>query len=192
MVRWIWPRSAKSGHQCLRCWPACKCLLKTKIWLCFLPVFTYYMAISIVRRKIIAWSIYGYYIVYYVFFNISWQADTILISLFFDICRKYKLPVSRIIPFPKRNDPSSIPDFPQGRNVLAVYPGTTALYKATVVNQRKVRSSLYFPCWFSSPVHFYHLKWHESSLIHYPQKYDSSISLKGWNMTTTQLGNGQT
>ncbi|KMZ57307.1 SGF29 tudor-like domain [Zostera marina] len=51
--------------------------------------------------------------------------------------KKYKLPVSRIIPFPKRNDPSSIPDFPQGRNVLAVYPGTTALYKATVVNQRK-------------------------------------------------------
>lgn len=53
--------------------------------------------------------------------------------------RKYKLPMSRIIPFPKRNDASSVPDFPNGRQVLAVYPGTTALYKATVVNtQRKV------------------------------------------------------
>lgn len=51
--------------------------------------------------------------------------------------RKYKLPMSRIIPFPKRGDPSSAPDFPHGRPVLAVYPGTTALYKATVVNNRK-------------------------------------------------------
>nr|DAD30779.1 TPA_asm: hypothetical protein HUJ06_009629 [Nelumbo nucifera] len=54
--------------------------------------------------------------------------------------RKYKLPVSRIIPFPKRNDPSSAPEFPTGKHVLAVYPGTTALYKATVVNtHRRVR-----------------------------------------------------
>ncbi|GAV84436.1 DUF1325 domain-containing protein [Cephalotus follicularis] len=52
--------------------------------------------------------------------------------------RKYKLPMSHIIPFPKRNDPSSAPDFPPGRHVLAVYPGTTALYKATVINTRKV------------------------------------------------------
>lgn len=48
--------------------------------------------------------------------------------------RKYKVPMSAIIPFPKRNDPSSVQDFPSGRHVLAVYPGTTALYKATVVN----------------------------------------------------------
>lgn len=54
-------------------------------------------------------------------------------------CRKYKLPMSHIIPFPKRNDTSSVPDFPNGKQVLAVYPGTTALYKATVVNpHRKV------------------------------------------------------
>lgn len=53
--------------------------------------------------------------------------------------RKYKLPMSCIIPFPKKNDPSSVPDFPPGRHVLAVYPGTTALYKATVVSPpRKV------------------------------------------------------
>ncbi|KAF9666339.1 hypothetical protein SADUNF_Sadunf16G0219300 [Salix dunnii] len=53
--------------------------------------------------------------------------------------RKYKLPMSCIIPFPKRNDPVSAPDFPHGRHVLAVYPGTTALYKATVVSPiRKV------------------------------------------------------
>ncbi|XP_061986337.1 SAGA-associated factor 29 homolog A [Populus nigra] len=53
--------------------------------------------------------------------------------------RKYKLPMSCIIPFPKRNDPSSAPDFPPGRHVLAVYPGTTALYKATVVSPLRKR-----------------------------------------------------
>ncbi|CAN1187990.1 SAGA-associated factor 29 homolog A [Linum perenne] len=54
---------------------------------------------------------------------------------------KYRLPMSCIIPFPKRNDPASAPDFPPGRHVLAVYPGTTALYKATVANPlRKVDS----------------------------------------------------
>ena len=53
--------------------------------------------------------------------------------------RKYKLPMSCIIPFPTRNDPSSTQEFPTGRHVLAVYPGTTALYKATVVSTpRKV------------------------------------------------------
>ncbi|XP_057983018.1 SAGA-associated factor 29 homolog A isoform X2 [Malania oleifera] len=51
--------------------------------------------------------------------------------------RKYKLPMSHIIPFPKKNDPSSAPDYPPGRHVLAVYPGTTALYKATVVNPHR-------------------------------------------------------
>eukprot|EP00252_Welwitschia_mirabilis_P025736 TRINITY_DN8174_c0_g1_i1.p1 TRINITY_DN8174_c0_g1~~TRINITY_DN8174_c0_g1_i1.p1 ORF type:complete len:271 (+),score=70.97 TRINITY_DN8174_c0_g1_i1:222-1034(+) len=47
--------------------------------------------------------------------------------------RKYKLPPSCIIPFPKSTDPSSAPEFPVRSQVLAVYPGTTALYKATVV-----------------------------------------------------------
>lgn len=47
--------------------------------------------------------------------------------------RQYKLPMGNIIAFPKSNDPSSAPDFPPGKHVLAVYPGTTALYKATVV-----------------------------------------------------------
>lgn len=55
--------------------------------------------------------------------------------------RKYKVPMSSIIPFPKRNDPSSAPDFPAGRHVLAVYPGTTALYKATVVNGHRKRKT---------------------------------------------------
>ncbi|KAE8699663.1 Protein kinase G11A [Hibiscus syriacus] len=49
---------------------------------------------------------------------------------------KYKLPASCIIPFPKRNDPSSTQEFPAGRQVLAVYPGT-ALYKATVISTSK-------------------------------------------------------
>ncbi|CAL5370142.1 unnamed protein product [Camellia sinensis] len=51
--------------------------------------------------------------------------------------RKYKLPVSHIIPFPKQNDSTSAQDFPTGKQVLAVYPGTTALYRATVVQPRK-------------------------------------------------------
>ncbi|CAN0924588.1 SAGA-associated factor 29 homolog A [Linum grandiflorum] len=54
---------------------------------------------------------------------------------------KYRLPMSCIIPFPKRNDPASAPDFPPGRHVLAVYPGTTALYKATVANPLRKRKS---------------------------------------------------
>lgn len=55
--------------------------------------------------------------------------------------RKYKLPASHIIPFPKRNDPTTALDFPLGRAVLAVYPGTTALYKATVVNPNRKRKT---------------------------------------------------
>ncbi|GMI68373.1 SaGa associated Factor 29 a [Hibiscus trionum] len=55
--------------------------------------------------------------------------------------RKYKLPASCIIPFPKRNDPSSTQEFPAGRHVLAVYPGTTALYKATVISTPRKRKS---------------------------------------------------
>lgn len=46
--------------------------------------------------------------------------------------RHYTLPISCIIPFPKRSDANYAPDFPQGSHVLAVYPGTTALYKACV------------------------------------------------------------
>lgn len=61
-------------------------------------------------------------------------------NLFYCYFRKYKLPMSCIIPFPKRNDSSGVPEFPPGRNVLAVYPGTTALYKASVVSTpRKVK-----------------------------------------------------
>ncbi|PHU27778.1 hypothetical protein BC332_06110 [Capsicum chinense] len=55
--------------------------------------------------------------------------------------RKYKLPWSHIIPFPKISDLATTPEFPPGKQVLAVYPGTTALYKATVVNARKVSVS---------------------------------------------------
>ncbi|KAG5527151.1 hypothetical protein RHGRI_028162 [Rhododendron griersonianum] len=51
--------------------------------------------------------------------------------------RKYKLPMSHIIPFPKRSDSTSAQDFGLGKQVLALYPGTTALYRATVAQQRK-------------------------------------------------------
>lgn len=59
------------------------------------------------------------------------------------IQRKYKLPKSCIIPFPKIGDPSSAPDFPVGSRVLALYPETTALYRATVVNLRKRKAEDY-------------------------------------------------
>jgi SAGA-associated factor 29 len=59
--------------------------------------------------------------------------------------RQYKLPMGHIIPFPKSNDPSSAQDFPPGKHVLAVYPGTTALYKATVVQGHRRVIILYFP-----------------------------------------------
>lgn len=61
--------------------------------------------------------------------------------------RKYKLPMPYIIPFPKKGDPSSAQDFGQGRQVLAVYPGTTALYRATVAAHRKRKSDDYL-LWF--------------------------------------------
>lgn len=51
--------------------------------------------------------------------------------------------MTQIIPFPKKSDPSSAPEFSQGQQVLAVYPGTTALYKATVVNSHRKVIFLY-------------------------------------------------
>uniref|UniRef100_A0A1J3GXQ5 SAGA-associated factor 29-like protein n=1 Tax=Noccaea caerulescens TaxID=107243 RepID=A0A1J3GXQ5_NOCCA len=55
--------------------------------------------------------------------------------------RTYKLSMSCILPFPKRNDPSSTQEFLPGKHVLAVYPGTTALYKATVISTPRKRKS---------------------------------------------------
>ncbi|XP_030447526.2 SAGA-associated factor 29 homolog A-like isoform X1 [Syzygium oleosum] len=57
--------------------------------------------------------------------------------------RKYNVPVSHVIPFPKQHESSSAEDFSSGSHVLAVYPGTTALYKATVVNSRKRKTDDY-------------------------------------------------
>lgn len=51
--------------------------------------------------------------------------------------------MSRILPFPKKGDPAGAPEFSQGQQVLAVYPGTTALYKATVVNSHRKVIFLY-------------------------------------------------
>ena len=54
----------------------------------------------------------------------------------------YKLPPSCIIPFPKKTEASTAVDFAHGLQVLAVYPGTTALYKASVAGPpRKVNIS---------------------------------------------------
>jgi len=55
--------------------------------------------------------------------------------------KKYKLPPSCIIPFPKRTDASTAADFPTGSQVLAVYPKTTALYKAAVFASHRKRKN---------------------------------------------------
>lgn len=52
--------------------------------------------------------------------------------------------MSHIIQFPKRSDLANGQDFPPASHVLAVYPGTTALFKATVVQTRKVYINNYF------------------------------------------------
>ncbi|GFQ07687.1 saga-associated factor 29 homolog [Phtheirospermum japonicum] len=54
---------------------------------------------------------------------------------------KYKLPMTHIIPFPKPTDLPSVHNFPRGKRVLAVYPETTALYKATVVQAPRKRKT---------------------------------------------------
>eukprot|EP00850_Spirogloea_muscicola_P000036 SM000001S04438 [mRNA] locus=s1:246532:249141:+ [translate_table: standard] len=55
--------------------------------------------------------------------------------------RKYRLPTSCIIPLPKRPELISISMFPPGSQVLAVYPGTTALYRARVAGPPRKRKS---------------------------------------------------
>ncbi|KAL3829549.1 hypothetical protein ACJIZ3_018351 [Penstemon smallii] len=57
--------------------------------------------------------------------------------------QRHKVPMSQIIPFPRRTDLSTAQDFPPGKHVLAVYPETTALYKATVVQARKRKTDDY-------------------------------------------------
>eukprot|EP00850_Spirogloea_muscicola_P005210 SM000023S07666 [mRNA] locus=s23:781405:784068:- [translate_table: standard] len=55
--------------------------------------------------------------------------------------RKYRLPASCIIPLPKRPELINISMFPPGSQVLAVYPGTTALYRARVAGPPRKRKS---------------------------------------------------
>jgi hypothetical protein len=64
--------------------------------------------------------------------------DNLYRYCFLEFSRKYKLPYSCIIPFPKATDPSTAQEFTTGSQVLAVYPGTTALYRAAVAAHRKV------------------------------------------------------
>ncbi|KAF8088412.1 hypothetical protein N665_0543s0022 [Sinapis alba] len=74
--------------------------------------------------------------------------------------RTYKLPMSCILPFPKSNDPSSTQEFPPGKHVLAVYPGTAALYKATVISTpRKTKLISEY-----SNLHVVHLSGYRGSL----------------------------
>ncbi|KAG5527150.1 hypothetical protein RHGRI_028162 [Rhododendron griersonianum] len=72
--------------------------------------------------------------------------------------RKYKLPMSHIIPFPKRSDSTSAQDFGLGKQVLALYPGTTALYRATVAQQRKVRNRFIHVCYIQRKIDDYVLE----------------------------------
>ena len=73
----------------------------------------------------------------------SSMARSSILTRFLSVCsKKYRLPSACIIPLPKHRDPTKGPDFPPGSIVLAVYPGTTALYRAVVANTpRKVSAT---------------------------------------------------
>ncbi|XP_051115361.1 SAGA-associated factor 29 homolog A-like [Andrographis paniculata] len=58
--------------------------------------------------------------------------------------RIYKLPKSDIIPLPKSTDFPNIHNFPPECRVLAVYPETTALYKATMIRIHKQKRVVHF------------------------------------------------
>ncbi|KAH7385937.1 SGF29 tudor-like domain-containing protein [Pyrenochaeta sp. MPI-SDFR-AT-0127] len=45
----------------------------------------------------------------------------------------YRASVNHLIPIPPLSSNLTLPDLPKGRNVLALYPGTTTFYKAEVV-----------------------------------------------------------
>lgn len=47
--------------------------------------------------------------------------------------RKHKVDRYCVVQFPKQNDLSSLPEFLLGTYVLAVYPGTAAIYEETVI-----------------------------------------------------------
>ncbi|SAM01109.1 hypothetical protein [Absidia glauca] len=47
--------------------------------------------------------------------------------------QKYMLPPRNVIAVPEPADLQSIPEFPTGHDVLALYPGTTCFYRAIVV-----------------------------------------------------------
>ncbi|CAO2651954.1 Nn.00g002370.m01.CDS01 [Neocucurbitaria sp. VM-36] len=50
----------------------------------------------------------------------------------------YRASVNHLIPIPPLASNMTLPDLPKGRNVLALYPGTTTFYKAEVVAGWKV------------------------------------------------------
>lgn len=45
----------------------------------------------------------------------------------------YRASVNHLIPIPPQSSNATLPDLPKGKNVLALYPGTTTFYKAEVV-----------------------------------------------------------
>lgn len=47
--------------------------------------------------------------------------------------RRYLLPPRNVIPVPDSHETKQLPEFGIGQDVLALYPGTTCFYKATVV-----------------------------------------------------------
>ncbi|KAF1849351.1 uncharacterized protein K460DRAFT_354208 [Cucurbitaria berberidis CBS 394.84] len=50
----------------------------------------------------------------------------------------YRASVNHLIPIPPLTSNLTLPDLPKGRNVLALYPGTTTFYKAEVVASWKI------------------------------------------------------
>ncbi|RUO96512.1 SGF29 tudor-like domain-containing protein [Jimgerdemannia flammicorona] len=47
--------------------------------------------------------------------------------------QKYMVPIKSVIPIPNESEVRLLPEIPPNQDVLALYPGTTCFYKATVV-----------------------------------------------------------
>lgn len=57
--------------------------------------------------------------------------------------RRYFIPPRNVIPVPDGHESQNLPEVPAGQDVLALYPGTTCFYKATVIlPPNKVRNKV--------------------------------------------------
>lgn len=92
--------------------------------------------------------------------------------------------MSHIIPFPKRSDSTSAQDFGLGKQVLALYPGTTALYRATVAQQRKVRNRFIHVCYIQVVVLSFCIKFssflNKLLVFELPMYLNLGVQIRNW------------